>query len=235
MNSRCATILALWTLLACARGERPSPAPSRALSAWPPATSAASLSPSSSIAAESVPAVSASASVPPPVQADSASAPSAPAAQAPLTIQNRDGLAGLIATVQDVERVELLRWTTARPPEAFSPEAREHLKRLIVRGNLIDARAVTHPPWPVALLLRTRTHGSYAVTLVGAHNLRLDPGNASRKFAGEAARWNDSPAPEMELDDEEGWLWTYLQSRLGATVEKEYQTPPRPSYPINLR
>jgi len=237
MNSQCAAILGLLMLLSCARAERLAPTLTGVPSAGPAAAAAVVPSTSPPMAVDAVPAGSASASVAPVHAAESASAPDVPLARtaaAPLTIQNRNGLAGLIAAIQDVEGVALLRWTTTQPPEEFAPDARKHLQRLIARGNLIDARTVTHPPWPAALLLRTHTHGSYAVTLVGAQNLRLDPGNASRKFSGEAARWNDSPVPEMTLDDEDGWLWNYLQTRLGRTLEKEYQTPPRPNYPIKL-
>jgi hypothetical protein len=77
----------------------------------------------------------------------------------------------------------------------------------------------------------TRSHGTYAAILVGASTLRLDTGRASGRFEGAAARWNTSPPPEMALDDDDRWLWSYLESRLGETREQEYLMQKAP-YPI---
>lgn len=219
------------TIVACTRGEREVAGHATTTSTAPSTVLAAA----SSSAASSRP--FASAPEPPPAPAADSSDPVEPAASPAVLplIENRGGLSGLLAAVTDVEQIELVRWDTAPQPRPLPPGARETLKRLIGRGHIINARTVAHPPWPAALLLRTRKHGAYAVTLVGSQNLRLDPGNASGKFTGTAARWNDSPAPEMELADDEGWLWSYLEAQLGPTSQKEYQTPPRPSYPIRLR
>lgn len=151
----------------------------------------------------------ASAPEPRPASAADSSHPVEPAASPAVLppIENRGGLSGLLAAVTDVEQIDLVRWDAAPQPRPLPPEARETLKRLIGRGHIINAPTVAHPPWPAAWLLRTRKHGAYAVTLVGSQTLPLDPGNA----------------------------WTYLQAQLGPTSQKEYQTPPRPSYPIRLR
>jgi hypothetical protein len=130
----------------------------------------------------------------------------------------------------DVERIELLRWDAVAPPEPLSPKDSQRLLELVRRGKLTGSHTLTHPPWPAAFWFHTRRNGTYAVTLVGAQNLRLDSGRDG-PFTGEAARWNSSPPPEMALEDHDHWVWNYLESRLGETKRKEYLAPKRaPDY-----
>jgi hypothetical protein len=148
-------------------------------------------------------------------------------ASAATSVTNRDGLLGLIAALSDVDRVELVRWDRSVPAETLSPADKTRLLQLIRSGRLTDVHTVAHPPWPAAFLFHTRSHGSYATTLVGRANLRLDAGRADGHFEESAARWNGSPPPEMAVDQEDDWLWTYFEAHLGPTREKEYLAPPK--------
>jgi len=150
-----------------------------------------------------------------------------PAAQA-TDVTNRDGLRGLLAALNDVDAVELVRWDRPAPAEPLSPADSTRLVQLIRHGRLTETSTVAHPPWPAAFVFHARSHGSYAATLVGRANLRLDAGRPDGHFEGSAARWNSSPPPEMALDQDDDWLWAYLEARLGPTREKEYLTPKAP-------
>ena len=147
-----------------------------------------------------------------------------------VSVGNRDGLRGLLAALKDVERVELLRWDQRAGAEPLSKADKTRLLQLIRGGLLTDTRTLAHPPWPAAFLFHTRSHGTYAATLVGRSNLRLDAGRPDGHFEGAAARWNSAPPPELATNNEDVWLWTYLESHLGATREKEYLTPETPDY-----
>ncbi len=147
-----------------------------------------------------------------------------------MSVSNRDGLRGLVAALKDVERVEQLRWDQRSKAEPLAAADQTRLLQLIGRGQLVDTHTVTHPPWPAAFLFHTRDHGTYAATLVGRSSLRLDAGRPDGHFEGAAARWNSSPPPEMALNDEDGWLWTYFELHLGPTREKEYLMSKAPDY-----
>lgn len=139
-------------------------------------------------------------------------------------VENRDGLRGLLASLGEVVKVELVRLEPGVAAEKLPSAHRDHLLELLRDGALTDTRTATSPPWDAILLFYTRSSGTYAATLVGHSTLRLHPG-PTRNFEGDAARWNDSPPPEVVLNDERGWLWEYLESRLGATKQKEYLAP----------
>jgi hypothetical protein len=147
-----------------------------------------------------------------------------------VSVTNHDGLRGLLAALKDVDGVELLHWDRRAKAESLSSADKTRLLELIWGGRLTDTHTVAHPPWPAAFLFHTRAHGTYAATLVGRSNLRLDAGRPDGHFEGAAARWNSSPPPEMALNNEDDWLWAYFESRLGATREKEYLTPKAPDY-----
>jgi hypothetical protein len=137
---------------------------------------------------------------------------------------------GLVAALKDVDGVELLRWDQRAKAEPLAAADQTQLLKLIGGGQLTDTHTVAHPPWAAALLFHTRNHGTYAATLVGRASLRLDAGRADGHFEGAAARWNSSPPPELALNNEDDWLWTYFESHLGPTQEKEYLMPKAPDY-----
>ncbi len=221
MKLRVAALI-LVELACCAHSEPPT------RGATQPAASASAL-PSSPAPgpnavvpiADAAPAISASS---PPLPPDTSDEP------APISVTNRNGLRGLVAALKDVDRVELLRWDHRAEAEPLSPADRARLLQLIGGGRLTDTHTVAHPPWPAALLFHTTNHGTYAVTLVGHSDVRLDAGGPNGHFEGAAARWNSSPPPEMALDNDDGWLWTFFESHLGPTREKEYLMPKVPGY-----
>jgi hypothetical protein len=134
-------------------------------------------------------------------------------------IRNPGGLNGLIRSIDEVDRIELARTDSAAAPIPFPPEACDSLKRLIRNAHPMDAFTLTHPAWPAVIRLSTPERGSYAVMLVGARNLRLVPDSAAGAKADGAPY---IPPPEMELRDSTGWLWGFLESRLGRTRQKDY-------------
>lgn len=147
-------------------------------------------------------------------------------------VLNQGGLQGLLGALDDVVAVELVDFRSQPRAHVLGPSERKQLIDIIGRCALIDAHTLTHPPWPAAFLFHTQTHGSYALTLVGPQNLRLDPGNEEMRFVGDAARWNDAPAPEMVLQVGASWIWQYLEARLGEPPNKEYTVP---EVPLELR
>lgn len=153
------------------------------------------------------------------------SAPAA-ASAAPLPdILNRGGLRGLLLAVDDIVDVEVVAWNPDTRNEPLSSAERARFIALVRGGVMVEGATVAHPPWPAAFVLRTRNHGAYAVTLVGRASLRLHSGSRDGRFVGDAARWNGAAPPEMAVPDEDGWLWTFLEARLGQTEQKEYLSP----------
>lgn len=146
-------------------------------------------------------------------------------------VLNQGGLQGLLGALGDVVAVELVDFGAQARRQVLSNAERKQLLDIIARCALIDAHTTTHPPWPAVFIFHTQTHGSYALTLVGSENLRLDPGNEQMHFVGDAARWNDAPAPEMVLRVGARWVWEYLEARLGSPG-KEYTVP---QVPLELR
>lgn len=163
--------------------------------------------------------------------ADTASDSALPDASSEREVLNQGGLQGLLGALSDVVAVELVDFRAQPRRQVLGDSDRKQLLDIIARGALIDAHSVTHPPWPASFIFYTQTHGSYAVTLVGSENLRLDPGNEQMRFVGDAARWNDAPAPEMVLQVGASWVWQYLEERLGKP-SKEYTVP---DVPMDLR
>lgn len=216
MNARRLALVAA-LLCACSRREPPTPPP---------------VAPASSDAAarSTAPAASAPTSerrLSQPIDS-SARAPAAAVASAEIAgpeVANQGGLRGLVAALAEVEHIELVRWDPPAPADALTADDRARLLDLVRRGQLVDTHTVAHPPWPAAFVFHTRKHGAYAVTLVGARNLRLSPAQRDGRFTGDAARWNDSAPPEMVLDDRDDWAWRFFESRLGKTKEKEYLAP----------
>ncbi|MDF3066717.1 MAG: hypothetical protein K0R38_2318 [Polyangiaceae bacterium] len=155
----------------------------------------------------------------------STSAAAPPDATLPTAVANRGGLRGLLAALNDVETIELRRWNPPAPPDPLSASDRAQLLKLLQRSRLIEESTVAHPPWPAAFVFHTRSHGSYAATLVGRSNLRLDSGRSDGRFEPTAGVPSDARPPEMWVEDELGWLWQYLESRLGVTKQKEYSAP----------
>lgn len=146
-------------------------------------------------------------------------------------VLNRGGLQGLLDALGDVVAVELVDFRAQPRRQVLSQSDRKQLLDIVARCAQIDAHTTTHPPWPAAFIFYTQTHGSYALTLVGSENLRLDPGTEQMHFVGDAARWNDAPAPEMVLPVGASWVWQYLEERLGKP-SKEYTVP---DVPFELR
>ncbi|HYQ43990.1 MAG TPA: hypothetical protein VER11_18540 [Polyangiaceae bacterium] len=214
--------LMLAAFIGCARVEQPGPGADRPLASTAPPRPTPTAEPRPSpFVPEAAPRASAS----------HARLPSATSDEFPGTsVSNRDGLRGLLAALGDVDNVELVRWDRCAPAEPLSTADKTRLLELIRRGRLTDTHTVAHPPWPAAFLFHTRSHGSFATTLVGRANLRLDAGRPDGHFEGSAARWNSSPPPEMAVDQEGGWLWTYFETRLGPTREQEYLAPKAPPY-----
>ncbi|MEP7049155.1 MAG: hypothetical protein ABJB12_02330 [Pseudomonadota bacterium] len=218
----CVAALLLAELVSCAHSEQPTRGASQ------PGASAAARP------AVAMPQTSAAAPV-----VDAASRPSSSSAQlspatsgglAELSVSNRDGLRGLVAALKDVERVELVRWDQRAKAEPLAAADQTRLLQLIGGGQLTETHTVAHPPWPAAFVFHTRSHGTYAATVVGRSSLRLDAGRADGHFEGAAARWNGSPPPDLALNSEEDWLWAYFESHLGPTREKEYLMPKAPDY-----
>ena len=142
---------------------------------------------------------------------------------------NREGLRGLVSALNEVDQIELFNWEPTKKIEPLLPADKDHLLQLLRKGALTNTTTVEHPPWPAAFLVHTRSHGSYALLLVGTSTLRLDAGRSDGKFQGAAARWNGSPPPEMATNADDNWLWKYLESRLGETRVKDYlSVPPMP-------
>jgi hypothetical protein len=52
--------------------------------------------------------------------------------------------------------------------------------------------------------------------------LALDAGTVAGQFIRKPAGWKAGRPPELALPDESGWVWGYLESRLGPSHEKEY-------------
>ena len=218
----CVAAPLLAALVGCAHGEQPMRRASQ-----PTASTAARPS-------EAVPQTTTAGPVaealPPPSVSSSPLPPATNAGFAEAIVTNRDGLRGLVAALKDVERVELLRWDQRSKAEPLATADQIRLLQLIGEGQLTATHTVAHPPWPAAFLFHTRTHGTYAATLVGRSSLRLDAGRADGYFEGAAARWNSAPPPEMALSNEDDWLWAYFESNLGPTREKEYLMPKAPDY-----
>jgi hypothetical protein len=142
-----------------------------------------------------------------------------------LQVLNQGGLEGLLDSLDDVVAVELVDFGSQTRRQLLSDADRKRLLDIVGRCVLIDAHSVAHPPWSAAFLFHTHNSGAYALKLVGSENLRLDPGNEQHRFVGNAAQWNDIPAPEMVSQDGADWIWNYLESRLGKTRSKEYTVP----------
>lgn len=140
-------------------------------------------------------------------------------------VLNQGGLEGLLDSLEDVVAVELVDFGSQTRRQELNDADRKRLLGIVGRCVLIDAHSVAHPPWSAAFLFHTQNSGDYALKLVGSENLRLDPGNEQHRFVGNAAQWNDMPAPEMVPQDGADWIWNYLESRLGKTRSKEYTVP----------
>jgi hypothetical protein len=144
-----------------------------------------------------------------------------------LHVDNARGIDGLLASVDDVVDVELVQLgVTASPSVLMRPSDRGELLRRMRAGGVLRARSVTAPPWPVIFFFRTRRHGTYAASLVGARNLRLYP---DRRGEDGSVLWTSKDG-EVVPDDPDGWLWNYMQRHFGPTHEKEYLAPELPSY-----
>ena len=218
-------VLVLSQLVGCARGEHP---PVALTPSAPVASSAVPV-------LERVPAAQATSTPTPEVDAGSATRPNTAASSLPLAppeafvepdVTNRQGLGGLVAALNDVDQIELLRWKPAVKREPLAAADKDHLLQLLRVGVLTNTRTVEHPPWPAAFLFHTRHHGTYALLLVGRSTLRLDSGRSDGKFQGADARWNSSFPPEIATNRDDDWLWTYLESRLGETRVKDYLSVP---------
>lgn len=197
--------LALSTLaLNCAHRERPSP--SAAGPAPTPIVAVASASPAMS------------------TRAGASATPAAGATPAPRTLDRR-GIGALIAAANEVVEVELVQWDAALPAQRLSAADREHFVALLRGGAAIDGQTVAHPPWPAGFVIKTRSQGAYTVTLVGPSNLRLHSAARDARVASSAPGGSGAPPLEMALRDDEGWLWAFLEARLGKTKEKEYLAP----------
>jgi hypothetical protein len=135
---------------------------------------------------------------------------------------NRGGAEGLRKAAKRVTGIELVDPASGAVRWTLTSSDMDRLLGLVRGGRASrDSLTMAPPPWPVILVFRLRSRGSYAAHLVGHGSLRvnLEDPVSSGIVGQEGIRW---VAQELFLPDEDLWLWNLMEERFGPSTVKQY-------------